>query len=153
MERLANDEQIDAALRLGILDRVLVISSQQGRTGDKTVEGVTVVRPESENAGADAARHRFDTILESDVLGPALTSFGFSPDGAPAYVLDIDLDTFSTRRGLTPADATVFHALIRHARMVTLAREPEYVQESLDDHTAAEIEASLLEHIERAMGA
>lgn len=156
VERLQNDEHIDAALRLGILDRVLIISSQAGRTGDLPLPRAAVYRPpcapECDSDPHDAPqcqRRRYDAMLESSLLRSALAQLGFEAD-AP-YVLDIDLDTFSTRKGLEPADAAAFHALIAGAQCVTVAREPEYVNESLDDHDADEIEAAILRHIASAM--
>jgi len=158
IDRLENDEHIDAALRLGVLSRALIISSQAGRTGESTIEGATVFRPacapdctEASHESASCERRRFDAILESDLLRPALAQLGFDLTSPPRYVLDIDLDTFSTRRGLEPADATVFHGLIVGAHSITLAREPEYVNESLDDHDSDEIEAAVLGHVRRAM--
>ncbi len=160
VKRLENDEHIDAALRLGILDRALIVSSQEGRTGDATTPGAKLVRPECAPDCADAphgsaacARRRFDAQLESATLGPALTHLGFETTPSAPYVLDIDLDTFATRRGLAPDDAAVFHELIRGACLITIAREPEYVSESLDDHDADEIEAAVLAHITQALGA
>ena len=154
--RLQNDEHIDAALQLGILDRVLIISSHAGRTGESPLPRSVVYRPTCapdceavRHAGAACERRRYDAMLESALLRPALAHFGFDP--AVPYVLDIDLDTFSTRQGLHPRDATAFHALIAGAESITLAREPEYVNESMDDHDSDEIEAAVLRHIVRAM--
>jgi hypothetical protein len=156
--RLQNDEHIDAALRLGIVARALIISSQMGRTGDSPVGGVSVFRPvcapgcaSVSHVDAGCERRRYDTMLEPTLLRPALAHLGLDVDSGEPYVLDIDLDAFSTRKSLDPADASVFHALIAGAHSVTIAREPEYVNESLDDHDADEIEAAVVCHIRRAM--
>ncbi len=158
VERIQNDEHIDAALRLGIVDRALIVSSQAGRTGDALIPGASVYRPvcapsceQASHEDAACPRRRFDAILEATLLRDALAQLAFNVHDASPYILDIDLDTFSTRRGLTPADATIFHALIRGAHLITLAREPEYVNESMDDHDADEIEAAVLRHVATAM--
>jgi hypothetical protein len=71
------------------------------------------------------------------------------------FILDIDLDYFNTLRSITPDDPDVFYDLIRRASIITIARESDCVLQCRIDgqtFTSQDLEAALLEHIDRALG-
>lgn len=71
------------------------------------------------------------------------------------YILDVDLDVFHTVAAIEPKDPAVFHRLIRGAMAITIATEPECVEELWRDDerklSADELLARLLSHIEQAL--
>lgn len=76
-----------------------------------------------------------------------------SVEAAP-YILDIDLDYFHSERAINPDDPEVFYRLVRNSIAITVAREPECVEELRHDDsdiTADSLLARLIKHIETAM--
>ncbi len=73
---------------------------------------------------------------------------------AQPYILDIDLDAFHSRKAIEPNDSSTFYRLIKNSTMITIATEPECVDElKFDGET---IDANILlnrlmAHIEVAM--
>ncbi|HJW53986.1 MAG TPA: UPF0489 family protein [Burkholderiaceae bacterium] len=89
------------------------------------------------------------TIIESTYLDDQLTRgaeiakcIGLHQIDEQPYILDIDLDVFHCRKAIEPDDPTTFYRLIRNATIITIAREPECVDElKLEGET---IDANLL---------
>ncbi|UOB57000.1 UPF0489 family protein [Burkholderia pyrrocinia] len=104
---------------------------------------------------------RAGQVLESLYLDHELatanrmaTCMGLASVEAEPYILDIDLDYFHSEKAITPADASTFHRLVRNAIAVTVALEPECVEElRCDDSkvTAPWLLERLKEHIDAAM--
>jgi hypothetical protein len=55
------------------------------------------------------------------------------------YILDIDLDVFHSRKAVAPDDPSTFHRLIRGALAITIATEPEWVDDLWDDEEPIEV--------------
>jgi hypothetical protein len=75
------------------------------------------------------------------------------PIESTKYILDIDLDVFLTRRSATPNDPTLFRRFLANAAAITIAREPNCVEDLRlegEDITSNELEALMLEHIQQA---
>lgn len=82
-------------------------------------------------------------------------SFGLPSLEAAPYILDIDLDAFHSRKAVTPDDPSTLHRLIRNAVAVTIATEPECVDDLWHDEAdrmyTDELLAELIKHIEAAL--
>ena len=74
---------------------------------------------------------------------------------AAPYILDIDLDAFHSRKAITPDDPSTLHRLIRNAVAITIATEPECVDELWHDEAdrmdSNDLLAELIRHIEAAL--
>ncbi len=106
-------------------------------------------------------REARDDVLESSFLRHRLSRIDriCETGGVPKlfdhpFILDIDLDTFNTRKAVNPDDAVVLYDLIRRAIGITIAREPGCVTElQLEGEGLSSewLETRVLEHIERAL--
>ena len=68
------------------------------------------------------------------------------------YILDIDLDYFSSEKSLSPVSTKIFYNLIRNADLITIAKEPLFVDMySQGTLTADEVLSKLIEHIKLAL--
>lgn len=126
---LKNDEHIDAAIKLGYiekalvysfdsyynrLDRVYTIDHDMNNYSDQTVVVNSTFQKEN------------NTIISSEALS---TYFNFFNDYiAPSewrkkYILDIDLDFFKTKHAINPIDNSFFKSLINGAIAITIAIE------------------------------
>lgn len=103
-----------------------------------------------------------DEIIESRYLDDQLQRgaeisrcIGLADLEAAPYILDIDLDAFHSRRAISPKDPSTFYRLIKNAVAITVATEPDCVEDLwLDEQhrmAAAELLAELLAHIDRAL--
>lgn len=81
--------------------------------------------------------------------------FGLPNLEAAPYILDIDLDAFHSRKAITPDDPSTLHRLIKNAVAITIATEPECVEELWHDENdrmnSNELLAELIRHIEAAL--
>lgn len=73
-----------------------------------------------------------------------------------SYILDIDLDVFHSVASIEPKDASTLHRLIRGARAITIATEPECVDELWHEDEAVKLSAGdllarMVAHIEAAL--
>lgn len=150
-EKIRNDEQIDAAIKAGILNYAFVISFSQSI--DVPQIGMLPSNHIFEIAtrcwtGCDQKIHtdectipQADEAIESrfldrhlEVVNQMTKVVGIDDIFTEPYILDIDLDFFHTRKALTPDDDTTFRKLIRNAEIITIAKEPSFVEDLwLDD--------------------
>lgn len=75
---------------------------------------------------------------------------------AEPYILDIDLDAFHSRKATAPNDPSTFHRLIRGALAITIAIEPECVEDLWhgdDPMESKELLDAVLSHIQQALTA
>lgn len=81
--------------------------------------------------------------------------FGLPNLEAVPYILDIDLDAFHSRKAITPDDPSTLHRLIRNAVAITIATEPECVEElwrDEDDRMDSDgLLVELMRHIDAAL--
>lgn len=70
-------------------------------------------------------------------------------------ILDIDLDVFHSRKAITPDDPSTLHRLVRNAVAITIATEPECVEElwhDEDDRMDSDgLLIELMRHIDAAL--
>lgn len=122
VSELRYDEHIDAAQQAGIVGDVFLY---QSGSGDDPSKGRHIVKID----GWDKAA--MDNALEPAELG-RFTAEVAAKTGKPLtdlhYILDVDLDFFSTESSIKPADASLWHALIRNASLITVALEPGCVR-------------------------
>lgn len=117
-----------------------------------------VTRPHNDDC---VTRHALEIIearyLEDQLVRGSEISrcFGLTGLEAAPYILDIDLDAFHSRKAITPDDHSTLHRLIRNAVAITIATEPECVEElwhDEDDRMGSEdLLAELILHIEAAL--
>ena len=108
--------------------------------------GGTGVKGANRIIEADFLRNRLD-IASAMAKSAGIDNLPESP-----FILDIDLDYFTTKKSICPADASVFYSLIRQAQFITIAKEPAFVtRHRLDNDLDAEyLLQELLRHIEQA---
>lgn len=147
--RLTFEEHIDAAQRAGIVDHVFLgLSDRPGIPPEGKQHAVWKRTDERAEA---------DTVLEPAFLGELvakLEEVAGRPLEETVYILDVDLDYFRTAKAIRPDDPSVFRRLVRHAKAVTVALEPECVKDGRlpkEKITAKSLLADLLGHIEAAM--
>ena len=117
-----------------------------------------VARPHNDDC---VTRHALEIVearyLENQLVRGAEISrcFGLTDLEAAPYILDIDLDAFHSRKAITPDDPSTLHRLIRNAVAITIATEPECVDELWHDEDdrmdSNELLAEFIRHIEAAL--
>ncbi|MFA6100727.1 MAG: UPF0489 family protein [Victivallaceae bacterium] len=99
-------------------------------------------------------------ILESEFLtdkfaaaAPMAACAGINELPEYPYILDIDLDYFTTKKSICPDDASFFHMLIKKAQFVSIAKEPDFVMRHRieNDLDSDYLLKQLMQHIEQAM--
>lgn len=178
IEKLRNDEHIDAAIKSGIISKAFVISYDASFDNPKVYEESFSVQHHHESkiytignicyVGCEKNRHNDDCIIshfnqaiESIFLDDKLkTIYKMCPDCIKGnlfdkeYILDIDLDYFHTCKSINPKDIKTFHKLIRNSKIITIALEPCFVEEwkKYDkDIDCKSLKENLLEHIKNAL--
>lgn len=141
IDNLKHDEHIDAALKLGFLNKVLVYSydSYQNRpdrvyciNGNENYSGQLVIN-NSRSYGED------DTVIDSKQLIQNFNLFDLciaKEDWIDNFILDIDLDFFKTCNSIKPNDISFFKTLIDKSIAVSIAKETLFVnswQKEYDD--------------------
>jgi len=142
---LAHDEHIDAAIRCGVLARSFSIQLSDGGGSDHgqvREDGLYVVSHkcrigcEKRVYDEECKRHHADHIIESVYLEDQIAranalaaSIGLPPVETAPYILDIDLDCFHSWRATQPDDDSTLRRLLAGALAITIATEPECVEE------------------------
>lgn len=133
---LRHDEHIDCAIKLGLISHAYVSLGWYEQKSDypnatlfnydPCVPGCT-----NENHGSEScAIRRADLVIDDSVLAPRLSEISKSIDlEIDPYILDIDIDVFSTCAAISPPSASEFHRLICNAAVITVAREKSCVEE------------------------
>lgn len=198
-KKLKNDEQIDAAIKCGIINHAFVISysmqhtrsieedryiedcsiknrlKQNGVIPAKPIHPLTYKRPcngifiiekgfpvgSTEKVYTDEyTRTHHDQAIESEYLCSKLSVIGEMSKAIDIadilnekYILDIDLDYFRTNKSMNPNNADVFYMLIHKADVLTIALEPQFVEElRLDNNIDAnKLRLKLMDHIMKAL--
>lgn len=180
VEDLSNDEQIDCAIKIGVLKAAFVISYRatvptEPRDGGNdrlydVPENRIFILPASEGFTPDASlsldddfRRHCDLAIEKHYLDRKLEIAGWMAESLGVtdlleepFILDIDLDYFQTDRSIDPANAATFHELIRRAAAITIAMETNYVEmEKLPGETVTSeiLFDKIKSHIRAAMSA
>lgn len=155
---LYHDEHIDCAMRLGAVKPVYVFLGHEGM--GKTLPGVKLFEFDPCVPGCSKAPHdddcnilQADAVIEAEILRPRLAKIKakIGPLDTLPYILDIDIDAFSTRKALSPTDPSEFKRLARHASIITVARERDCFADCRleDDFSFEEAESALLTLLEQ----
>lgn len=168
IENLKHDEHISAATLSGIIDCAFVIQLMDS-TGtvssiapdDKILIVPTVCMPGCQKSPHDqeCIDALYDKVLDSSFLGPKLeeadaisSSCGLPAVFSNSFILDFDLDYFHTKASVDPKDLEVFSGLVRRSIAITIALEPECVedlQSDGEDFSAEYLLGRIQAHIER----
>lgn len=168
IEKLQHDEHIHAATHADVLlaSFSIQLSDQEGWKDPDN--GIFVVSHKCAIAcqkpiydDACAIHHALE-IIESDYLDDQFgriqvmtDAYRIEPIESRPYILDIDLDAFHSYTAANPKDTSTFYRLIRGAAAITIALEPECVQELWQDENEEPSADRLLEimlgHIEEAL--
>lgn len=101
-----------------------------------------------------------DYVIDDSFLEKVFTTFGemnrtvFSKPMVfnNKYILDIDLDYFSSIKSLKPEKTSIFYNLIRNAELITIAKEPECVKLCSNEVLTSEgVLSAVMKHIEKAL--
>lgn len=166
--KLRHDEHIHAATKSGTLNASFSIQlSDQGGYIKPNEDGIYVV-PHKCAIGCqkkvyddECMVHHALEIIESPYLDDQLRrideitqKLSLPNIESLPYILDIDLDAFHSIKAANPDDASTFRRLIRGALAITIATEPEWVEEVWEDeHNEAssdQLLTAVLSHIEAA---
>jgi hypothetical protein len=102
----------------------------------------------------------YDACLESpqlvrnlEELKQMVATSGLSWIDDKPYILDIDLDFFSSKKSIAPLDTSAFYKLLRNAAAITIALEPRYVEELNEDEglDSEYLFEKIKEHIQKAL--
>jgi len=114
------------------------ITPLQGTPAKKILVVPTVCMPGCQNSphNYECKNTLYDNVLDSSFLGPKLEEAdrmssicGIPSSRCKSYLLDIDLDYFHTRKSVDPGDLKVFSWLVKGSSAITIALEPECVEE------------------------
>lgn len=206
VNKLKNDEHINAAVKSDILNYVFIISyharsffhpigplenkivyttdsrngtitlNKEEKVNDVTTEyyyGIPEDRiyelPPSPGfnppAGLTEQEHEqlhCDMAIEKEYLDCKIAmcnamafAFGVNDILSEDFILDMDLDYFRTAKSIEPTNPSTFYELIRRARAVTIALEPQFViWERIEGQTITSdfLYPKLINHIENALG-
>ncbi len=110
-------------------------------TGGSGIKGATRILE------ADFLKRKFDVAARM-AAGAGIDELLDYP-----FILDIDLDYFTTKKSILPADIAFFYMLIKKSQFITIAQEPDFVirHRSENDLDADFLLNELLLHIENAM--
>jgi len=167
-QKLANEEQIDAAIQSDILRCAFIV--QYSDSGDETVPGDRIfIVPAGCAVDCSKLPHddscnriHYDQAIESSylkgkyrIIRKMAASISIHDVFETVYILDIDLDYFRTMKAINPDNASLFHMLIRCAKAITIATETDYVEMCKIDEdepiTSDRLLAILLDHIHYAL--
>jgi hypothetical protein len=114
-------------------------------------------KPHDDQCVTDHAREIIESAYLEDQLarGAEISRCVGLPDlEAQPYILDIDLDVFHSRKAVEPDDPSTFHRLIHGAVAITIATEPDWVDDLWDDEepiASAELLDMVLSQIQSAL--
>ena len=183
---LRNDEHILTAIESDIISVAFIISIEGVSEFTRTQEGdANILVSEAFNhlkskcfvAGIDPIYADYEAnddddwleilhkvLLEDDFLSDKLMFFeemsslhfdNLMPKYP--YILDIDLDYFTTREAINPKSHRIFSKLIKNATAITIAKEPDCVQMCRrnkfdDEFDSGYLQSKLIKLIENALG-
>lgn len=168
---LRNDQHIDFALQIGMIekafvfshdsntiagDRVLVVPCRKKQIAQSRIISYSEVShplatpcPYSDITEAKMAK----IITTDEVLDEVIKTFCMYGFNRGNYILDVDCDFVRDREAMTHGKFQTLEALVKGAKAVTIAREPCYV-DLCSNHTLSysEIEEWLVELIKGSCG-
>ena len=164
--KLDHDEHIDAAIRAGIIS--LATSINLNSFSSDSLENYIIEVTSNCALGCMKVPHdddcqiaHYNQVIESEYLESMLAAannlaraIGVTNVESSPYILDIDLDYFHTDKSINPEHPSTLYRLIRNAEAVTIALEPECVNDLRLEGasiTAESLLGDMLENISKAM--
>ena len=127
---LRHDEQIDLALRGGVVKRAVIVAhaDHPGCANERIQVVCDRSWPDMQILLNDPERFRplAGRVFESDFLRARLAEAEFVPEAG--FIFDLDLDYLLVERALAPVDGEVLEELLRRAGLVTVSLEAEWVR-------------------------
>lgn len=167
IQKLRNDEQIDAAIRSGIIENAFVISYGSHFFDENRCFAKKMFEIDSDAGYSYSStlpeheiREHSDLAIESeylktkiDLVNGICRRLGYETVFSHPFILDIDLDYFRTIKSISPSDASVFCGMIKVSLAITIAEEPKFVKmERLDEELTSEyLKAMLFKQIDMAL--
>lgn len=167
LEKLCNDEHIDFALQTGMISDAAVLSLMSaGICRDYANSRIYYIDPcctgkcNKSSHDDECLIEVYDRVIEDEELSFKLNhinrfipGFFISDRINKKFILDIDLDSFHTKKAINPKDMSVFNYLINNAEIITIATEGYYVELERKDDDINEnyLLEKLLVHIENAI--
>ena len=128
IERLSNDEHIQAAIASDIISSAFVVAPSAMTTD-------LACYMQHKISCFEVVEGQEDLVLEDRILEEAVRSFDAILLDAgedrlldEPYILDIDLDYLNTSRSVCPTESSFLKKIAQEAVGVTVATEPEYVE-------------------------
>jgi hypothetical protein len=145
---LQYDEHIDFAVSANIINNVFILCKQGG--GSHINEKVMAIdAPFFSESGKrifeyeptcllsckkmphddECLRLLADNCISDELLSDAITKFSCFGFMEGPYILDIDCDYFNTQESMSPSSRKIFEEIIRGAKIITITKETECVEE------------------------
>lgn len=127
---LRHDEQIDLALRGGVVSRAVIVAhaDHPGCANERIQVVCDRTWPELQTLLNDPEQFRplAGAVFESDFLRARFEEAQFVPHAG--FIFDLDLDYLLVERALEPDDGEVLEELLRRAGLVTVSLEADWVR-------------------------
>jgi hypothetical protein len=145
IEKLRHDEHVSAATLSGVINFAYVVQLMDSSgtatakvPNDRILIVATRCMPGCEKSPHDqeCVDTLYDNVLDSSFLDFKLkeadeisSAWGAGGLSSNPYILDVDLDYFHTRRSVAPENPNAFLRLAKNSVAITIALEPECVEE------------------------
>lgn len=138
----------------GVIRRAKTLPPEPPYTYDEPANKIFIIK--TGGSGTESANRIINTGFLANKLAvavPMAASAGINNLLEHPFILDIDLDYFTTKRSICPDDASLFYAFIRKSQFITIAKEPDFVirHRIEEDINSEYLLDQLLRHIENAL--
>jgi hypothetical protein len=163
IKKLKHDEHVSAATLSGIIDFAYVVQlmDSSGTAIAEVPDDRMLIVPTRCMPGCEKSPHDqecvdalYDNVLDNSFLDFKLreaseicSAWGAGGPGSSPYILDIDLDYFHTKKSVAPENPSAFLRLAKNSVAITIALEPECVEELQAEGEGLSAEY-LLDHLE-----
>lgn len=143
-DNLKHDEHIDFAVKTDIVNKVFILAKNSNITSsnsnvylanrDKSYNNQAIIEYSYNFSTSDISditkkKYSSDNSIEAYVLMDAIRKAEIiEKDFFDNYILDIDCDYFNSEESLKPKNIDVFIRLLKNAKCITIALEPECVK-------------------------
>lgn len=158
IQKLNNDEHIVTAIESNIISAAFIIAQNATTTDQNTFHQhkIACFSAAPRSPLNNPTREDCDRVLETEFLKQAEVHFNRILQHSlettlteSPFILDIDLDFFCTHKSIAPTDKEQILFWAKKASLITIATEPDYVQNcSLDKDLHSEY---LLENLMRLL--
>lgn len=132
IEKLCNDEHIMTAVNCGIIKRAYIIAHYGSKNGFCQSPNIYM---SDFFMGFDNGDDVADELLEDGFLAKYFSDLSkksclIHEDATliSPYILDIDLDYFTSKKSVLPQNVNIFSKLVQNAEIITIAKESNCVK-------------------------